>query len=100
MKKSVGEEILESLEGALAHATGKDVPVRETTIYVPADIDVKSIRERLGLSQSEFAVRFGFSIGAVRHWEQGRRQPDGPARAYLKVIGCDHVAVEKALAAL
>lgn len=98
--KTVGQEILGSLEEALAHAEGKNTGARETTIYVPTDIDVRAIRERLGLSQAEFAVRFGFSLGAVRHWEQGRRQPDGPARAYLKVIGKDHEAVENALAAM
>ncbi|HSZ73201.1 MAG TPA: helix-turn-helix domain-containing protein, partial [Rhizomicrobium sp.] len=46
----------------------------------PPKVDVRSIRERLKLSQSDFAARFGFTASAVRQWEQGRRQPHGPAR--------------------
>ena len=98
MMKTVGREIIGSLEEAVEHATGRTSPVRETTVHIPQDVDVKAIRERLGLSQEEFALRFGFSVGTVRHWEQGRRQPEGPARAYLKVIHRDHEAVERALA--
>lgn len=94
---TVGQEIIASLQEAVKHASGQAVPVRETTIHVPLDVDVRAIRERLNLSQEEFAIKFGFSLGAVRHWEQGRRQPEGPTRAYLKVIDKDHEAVERAL---
>lgn len=97
---STGQEIISSLKEAVDHATGGSAPVRETTLHIPQDVDVKTIRERLGLSQEEFALRFGFSIGAIRHWEQGRRHPEGPARAYLKVIDRNPVAVEQALAAI
>jgi putative transcriptional regulator len=58
---------------------------------------VKAIRGRLGLTQQQFAVRFGFSINTLRHWEQGRRVPEGPTRAYLTVIDREPKAVEKAL---
>jgi putative transcriptional regulator len=58
---------------------------------------VKAIRSRLGLTQLEFATRFGFSVNTVRHWEQGRRVPEGPTRAYLVVIDREPKAVEKAL---
>jgi transcriptional regulator with XRE-family HTH domain len=47
---------------------------------------IKRIRWQLGLSQEEFADRFEIPIGTLRDWEQGRSQPDRPARAYLKVI--------------
>jgi putative transcriptional regulator len=49
--------------------------------------------------QEEFAGRFGFSINTLRHWEQGRRVPEGPTRAYLLVIKRNPKAVQKALRA-
>jgi putative transcriptional regulator len=49
------------------------------------------------MTQQEFAVSFGFSVNTVRHWEQGRRVPEGPTRAYLLVIDREPKAVQKAL---
>ena len=66
---------------------------------VPESVDVKAIRTRLGLSQSVFAHRFGFTPAAVRDWEQHRRQPEQAARVLLLVIAHDPEAVERALAA-
>ena len=59
--------------------------------------DVKTIRERLGKSQPEFALMIGVSVGTLRNWEQGRRTPDGPARALLQVASKNPDAVAKAL---
>ena len=58
---------------------------------------IKRIRWQLGLSQEDFARRFEIPIGTLRDWEQGRSNPDRPARAYLKVIGSDPEFVAKAL---
>jgi len=66
-------------------------------VHIPTEIDVRAIRVRLGLTQQEFAVRFGFSVNTLRHWEQGRRVPEAPTRAYLLVIDREPKAVEKAL---
>ena len=55
------------------------------------------IRMKLGLTQQAFAARFGFSINTLRHWEQGKREPEGPTRAYLLVIDRAPHAVQKAL---
>jgi putative transcriptional regulator len=60
-------------------------------------LDVRAIRDRLGMSQSEFAARFGISVKTLRNWEQGHREPEGPARAYLTVIKNDPDAVMNAL---
>jgi DNA-binding transcriptional regulator YiaG len=49
-------------------------------------IDVRGVRRRLGLSQSEFASKFGFPTATLRNWEQGRTRPDGPARVLLAII--------------
>lgn len=59
----------------------------------------KTLRRALGLTQEEFAARFQIPLGTLRDWEQGRAEPDQPARAYLKVIAADAQAVQRALAA-
>jgi putative transcriptional regulator len=94
MTKS-GQSILRGAREALAYARGE----REGFIaHVPEEVDVAAIRKRLGLSQGEFAARFGFKLDAVQNWEQGRRRPDGAARAFLRVIEREPAAVRRALA--
>lgn len=66
-------------------------------VHPPKEIDVRAIRRKLHLSQERFARRYGFSVGSVRNWEQGRRRPEGPARILLKVIETDPKVVDKAL---
>lgn len=58
---------------------------------------VRVIRRALGLTQEEFARRYRIPLGTLRDWEQGRTEPDQPARAYLKVIAGDPEGVERAL---
>jgi putative transcriptional regulator len=58
---------------------------------------VKAIRSRLGLSQQQFADRYGFSVETVRNYEQGHRRPTGPARVLLQVIANEPDAVTRAL---
>jgi putative transcriptional regulator len=95
-KPSAGSRIVASLREAVDWAEGKDVAVRITTVEVPA-IDVRAMRRRLGLSQTEFAAKFGFQPATLRNWEQGRTRPDGPARVLLAVIARHPDAVEDAL---
>ena len=64
--------------------------------FKPAD--VKSVRDSLGASQSEFALMIGVSVSTLQNWEQGRRHPEGPARALLKVAAKNPRAVAEALA--
>ena len=92
----VGEDILRGLEQALAFANGT-ADESQYVVHIPPEIDVRAIRGRLGLTQQEFAIRFGFSVNTLRHWEQGRRVPEGPTRAYLMVIDREPQAVQKAL---
>ena len=66
-------------------------------VTVPADIDVKSIRNQLHMTQARFSGTFGFSLDAVKHWEGGRRTPEASARAYLTVIAKNPTAVLSAL---
>ena len=49
-------------------------------------VNVKKLRERLGLTQETFAAAYRIPVGTLRDWEQGRKNPDAPARAYLLVI--------------
>jgi len=58
---------------------------------------VKTLRRALALTQEEFAARYHIPLGTLRDWEQGRSEPDQPARAYLTVIARDPEAVERAL---
>lgn len=58
---------------------------------------VKTMRRALGLSQEEFSARFHIPLGTLRDWEQGRKDPDAAARAYLVVIGRNPEAVREAL---
>jgi putative transcriptional regulator len=67
-------------------------------IHVPARVNVKKIRARLGLSQERFAQTYGFALSAVRDWEQGRRQPERSARILLRVVEREPEAVTRALA--
>ena len=96
MTNDAFDSISEGLEDAIEHAAGKDVGAIEHHIDVPV-IDVRMVRERLSLSQRDFAKTFGVSVGTVRNWEQGRRQPRGPARALLMVIDKEPDAVQRAL---
>jgi len=59
-------------------------------IHIP---NVKKLRERLGLTQDAFAAAYRIPIGTLRDWEQGRKRPDAPARAYLTVIARNPEAV-------
>jgi putative transcriptional regulator len=98
MSKTVAEGVRRGLEEAIAFAKG-EADMRKYRVHIPHEIDVKRIRAKLGMTQAQFAQAFGFSVDTLRHWEQGRRMPEGPARAYLKVIDHAPKAVAKALKA-
>jgi putative transcriptional regulator len=77
--------------------TAPELPpeVRPQVLYTPPLPDVRRLRERLGLTQAEFAQRFGLSRRTVEQWEQGRAVPDRPARILLAVIERDPRVVER-----
>lgn len=86
--------LCESIQQAGEIRRGKREPSR---IYKVEDPDPKAIRERLGLSQSRFAAIIGVSVRTLQNWEQGRREPEGPARALLRVVDREPQAVLSAL---
>jgi len=67
-------------------------------VTVPEQVDVATLRQRLGLSQAAFARAFGLEVTALHAWEQGRRRPDRAARVLLAVIAKEPEAVLRALA--
>jgi putative transcriptional regulator len=78
-----GKDLIAAMEEVAAHATGKGKVARVHAIEVP---DVRAIREELGLSQQAFASAYRIPLATLKGWEQGRRQPDATASAYLSVI--------------
>ena len=90
MGKRAFNKIAEGLNEALAIARGEAKPAR---LFIPAEIDVKAIRVKLGLSQGEFASVFHFTVNQIKDWEQGRSRPLGGVRAYLLMINRDPEAV-------
>jgi putative transcriptional regulator len=83
MKKELFSELLQSVEEAAAIERGELKPSR--TFEVRTANDVVRIRGNLGLSQTKFAALLGISENTLQNWEQGRRQPTGPAKVLLKV---------------
>jgi putative transcriptional regulator len=97
--RSVGSEIVEALQNAVAYAKGDQSKGRPRQILVLPPVDVKQVRRKLGLSQSAFAETFGINAATLRNWEQGRRQPEGPARVLLTIIDREPAAVQRVLMA-
>ncbi|WP_298233118.1 helix-turn-helix domain-containing protein [uncultured Azohydromonas sp.] len=90
------ESIRQGLGEAIKHAKGEAVEVRE---FRPEPVDVAAVRHRVGMSQAQFAARFGFSVATLRHWERGDRSPQGPALVLLNLIQRDPAGVLRTLSA-
>jgi putative transcriptional regulator len=79
---SFGQDLIASLEEAVAHARGRGA-ARVHSVEIP---DARAIREQLNMSQTEFSRAYRIPLPTLKGWEQGRRQPDATAAAYLNVI--------------
>ncbi len=93
-RSSFGADLIEGMKQIAAHQRGEI----ELEQVWPKPIDVKAIRKRVKMSQAEFSRAYGISKRALQEWEQGGRQPDSAARAYLMVIAKEPVVVRRALA--
>ncbi|MCP4493675.1 MAG: helix-turn-helix domain-containing protein [Gammaproteobacteria bacterium] len=89
------EEIQEGLQAAIEHAKGNNTDV---VLHKPHSIDVRDLRAKLNMTQQEFCAIFGIALGTLRHWEQGDREPKGPALVLLNVVAKNPKAVIQALA--
>ncbi|HQI01628.1 MAG TPA: NadS family protein [Deltaproteobacteria bacterium] len=94
MKKDAFSRLVESIRQAGEIKKGTRKPNRVIEHKTP---DIKNIRKKLRVSQAEFALMIGVSTSTLQNWEQGRREPEGPAKALLKVAEKDPEAVFKAL---
>ncbi len=94
----LGDELVQAMAQAMAHAQGKKSRVRIRNVSISPD-DVQRARQRLGLSQDQFADAFGVSASTLRKWEQGQRSPTGAARTLMKIIEREPKAVMRALEA-
>lgn len=94
MNDSDFQQLLASVKEAGRIKRGEQEPARKFEVKAE---DVKAIRAKLNKSQSEFALMIGVSVSTLQNWEQGRRQPEGPARALLKVASVNPRAVAAVL---
>ena len=94
MRKHDFEHLVESIRQAGRIRRGESKPSRVVEF---AALDVKAVRQRLGKTQAEFARMIGVSVATLQNWEQGRRRPEGPARALLRVAAVNPEAVAAAL---
>jgi len=96
MKKELFDELVESIEEAGKIRKGLAKPSR---VFRFRPVDVKRMRNRLNVSQSQFSLMIGVSKSTLQNWEQGRREPEGPAKALLRVVEKRPEAVLEALQA-
>jgi putative transcriptional regulator len=94
MKDAAFRELLTSVRQAGRIRRGAS---RASRIATFDPTDVQAVRAKLGTSQAEFALLIGVSVGTLRNWEQGRRTPEGPALALLRVAARNPRAVIEAL---
>jgi putative transcriptional regulator len=96
MKKELFAELVQSVEEAGKIRKGLVKPSR---VFRCRPVDIKRIRNRLHVSQSQFSLMIGVSKATLQNWEQGRRQPEGAAKALLRVVDKQPQAVIEALQA-
>ena len=94
MKDETFAKLAASIKEAGEIKAGPQSPRRIYDLNPP---EIRMVRERLDVSQGEFAVLIGVSIRTLQNWEQGRRQPDGPAKALLTIASRNPAAVLDAL---
>ena len=95
MKSKRFDELLASVRQAGKIRRGK---MKASRSFELKPTDIRSIRQKLGRSQAEFALLIGVSVATLQNWEQGRRKPVGPAQALLRVASVNPQVVAEALA--
>ncbi len=96
MKKKLFDELVESIEEAGKIRKGLVKPSR---LFRYRPVDIKRLRKRLHVSQAQFSLMIGVSKSTLQNWEQGRREPEGPAKALLRIVDKQPQAVLEALQA-
>lgn len=88
------DSIARGLNEAISHAKDNNVAIKT---HKPQTVDVSALRQKMGMTQEQFAARFGFSVATLRHWERGDRSPNGASLVLLNVIKHAPESVEAAL---
>jgi putative transcriptional regulator len=94
MKNEDFAKLVASVREAGEIKAGRRKPARKLVVDAPA---IKSVRRKLGVSQRQFALMIGVSLRTLQNWEQGRRQPDGPAQVLLRVASRSPKAILEAV---
>ncbi len=79
----------------MGHACGQSIPANKA--QVPESVDVEDLHRKMAMIQEQFAIRFGFSVATLRHWERGERKPHGPALVLLTLTEREPSTVMRAL---
>lgn len=95
---TTGRKIINGLRDVVAFTEGDSEAVEELYWRAPTSVDVRAIRNKMGMTQRQFAARFGFKLDTLRNWEQNKRVPETSARVLLTIIDKDPESVKKALA--
>jgi len=95
VNKKLFAELVESMTQMNEIVRGERAPSREFQVD---PIAIRALRSKIGLSQPKFAALLHVNVGTLRNWEQGLREPTGPAKALLKAISRDPTHVLRALA--
>lgn len=90
------DRLVGSLEEVGSHVGGGRFAGRITEVAIGAD-DIRTVRKRSGLTQTEFAATFGIGLGTLQKWERGERRPSGAAKSLLRVMQADLASVVRAL---
>jgi putative transcriptional regulator len=85
-KKRLFDDLMQGMKEMEAYLQGKPGKWRVHHVYAPPKMDAAKVRRKLGLSQNEFALRFGIMPSTLRNWEQGRREPDPTTHTLLAII--------------
>ena len=96
-KHNIGVELIQGMSEAVDYMDGKKQRTVTHDVHIPDNIDVRTIRQNLHLSRTQFAARFGFSPRTLQHWEQGNRVPQGPARILLVLLQRKPHVIERIL---
>jgi len=97
MKTSGGQKILDGLDDVIAWTNGDENAARIIDWQAPTSVDVRAIRQKMGMTQRQFAARFGLKLDSLRNWEQDKRVPETSARVLLTVMDLEPEAVKRAL---
>ena len=93
-----GQRIIDGLNDVIAFTKGDRAAARIMSWQAPTSVDVKAIRNKLGMSQREFAARFGLKLDSLRNWEQDKRVLDTATRVLFTIVDKEPDAVKRALA--